>query len=59
MKMIHGLKQSSRVWFEISSIVIAGIGFQCCHYDHFVFLQQTISGIVLAVYVNDILLTEK
>jgi len=57
-KAIYGLKQSTRAWFEKFSITISGIGFHRCHSDHFVFVQHTKSGtIVLAVYVDDILLT--
>ena len=57
-KVIYGLKQSPRAWFEKFSMVISGIGFACCHSDHSVFVRRIKSGsVILAVYVGDILLT--
>jgi len=57
-KVIYGLKQSPREWFEKFSITISGIGFHRCHSDHSVFAQHTKSGIVvLTVYIDGILLT--
>jgi len=57
-KVIYGLKQSPRAWFEKFSLTISGIGFRRCHSDHSVFIRRIRSGIVvLAIYVDDILLT--
>ena len=57
-KAIYGLKQSPRAWFEKFSMVISGIKFAHCHSDHSVFVRRTKYGsVILAVYVNDILLT--
>ena len=57
-KVIHGLKQSPRAWFEKFSIIIAGIGFHHCRLYHSIFIRRTKSGmVVLTVYVDDILLT--
>ena len=57
-KMLYGLKQSPKVWFEMFSITISSIDFHRCHLDHSVFVRRTKSDIVvLVVYVDDILLT--
>ena len=57
-KVIYGLKQSTRAWFEKFSITISGIDFHRYHSDHSVFVRRTKSGVVvLTVYVDDILLT--
>jgi len=57
-KAIYGLKQSPMAWFEKFSLTISVIGFHPCHSDHCVFVRRTKSGIiVLAIYVDDILLT--
>jgi len=57
-KVIYGLKQSPRAWFEKFSMVISGIKFARCHSDHSVFVRRTKFGsIILTVYVDDILLT--
>jgi len=49
----------SRAWFEKFSLTIFGIGFRRCHSDHYVFVRRTRFGIVvLAIYVDDILLTD-
>ena len=57
-KVIYGLKQSPRAWFEKFSLAIYGIGFRRYHSDHSVFVRRKRSGIVvLTVYVDDILLT--
>jgi len=47
------------MWFEKFSFIISGIGFHWNHSDHSVFVRCTKSGIVvLAVYIDDILLTD-
>ena len=56
-KAIYDLKQSSRVWFEKFSEIIMGVGFHRCIVDHSVFIRKTKEGCVLAVYVDDILIT--
>jgi len=57
-KIIYGLKQSPRVWFEKFSLTISGISFCRWHSDHSVFVRDTKSGIVIMmIYVDDILLT--
>ena len=57
-KVIYGLKQSPRAWFEKFSSIVVTCGFRCCAVDHSVFYRQTDSGcVILAVYVDDILLT--
>jgi len=57
-KVIYGLKQSPRAWFEKFNMIISGIGFARCHSDHSVFVRRTKSdSVILAVYVDDILLT--
>ena len=57
-KAIYGLKQSPRAWFEKFNIVVMQDGFQRCAVAHSVFYKKTnSSSVVLAVYVDDILLT--
>jgi len=56
-KVIYGLKQSPRAWFEKFSIVISDIEFSRCHSDHSVFVHHAkIGSVILTVYVDDILL---
>ncbi|KAK8913906.1 hypothetical protein KSP39_PZI024435 [Platanthera zijinensis] len=57
-KAIYGLKQSPRAWFDKFSSIVAVIGFARSSADHSLFIRKTASGlVVLAVYVDDILLT--
>ena len=57
-KAIYGLKQSPRAQFDKFCQVVNKIGFRCSKSDHSIFVKQTSFGwVVLAVYVNDILLT--
>ncbi|KAL0368883.1 UNVERIFIED_CONTAM: Retrovirus-related Pol polyprotein from transposon RE1 [Sesamum calycinum] len=58
-KAIYGLKQSPKAWFDKFSRIIGEFGFSRCQVDHSVFVQTTRSGmVVLAVYVDDILITD-
>jgi len=50
-KVIYGLKQSPRSWFEKFSLTISGIGFRRCHSDHSVFIRCTRSGIIVLLFV--------
>ena len=57
-KAIYGLKQSPQVWLKKFSRVVTDGGFHICVVDYSVFYRKTSGGcVVLAVYVNDILLT--
>jgi len=59
LKVIYGLKQSPRAWFEKFSFIISGISFHQCHSDHSVFVRRTKYGVVvLTIYVDDILLID-
>ena len=54
---IYGLKQSSQAWFEKFSKIVIGSDFQRCVMDHLVFYRTTRGYVILAVYLDDILLT--
>jgi len=57
-KAIYDLKQSPRAWFEKFNRVVSENGFQHCHFDNSMFIRQSSVGfIILALYVDDILLT--
>ena len=57
-KAIYRLKQSPRAWFKKFSMVISGIRCAQCHSNYSVFVRRTKSStVILAVYVDDILLT--
>ncbi|KAK8952504.1 hypothetical protein KSP39_PZI004609 [Platanthera zijinensis] len=57
-KAIYGLKQSPRAWFEKFSGIVTAVGFARSSADHSLFIRKTSLGlVVLAVYVDDILLT--
>ena len=57
-KVIYGLKQSQRAWFNKFSKVAMQFGFQRCNSDHSIFIRQRSTGcVILAVYVDDILVT--
>ena len=57
-KAIYSLKQSPRAWFNKFSSIVMATSFQICAVDHSVFIRRrTTSSVVLAVYVDDVLLT--
>ena len=52
------IKQSPRAWFEKFSSIVVASGFRRCAVDHSIFYRRTDIGcVILAVYVDDILLT--
>ena len=57
-KTTYGLKWSPQAWFEKFSRVVSAGGFQQSDFNHSVFIHQSSTrSIVLAFYVDDILLT--
>ena len=57
-KTIYGLKQSPQAWFKKFNQVVLTGGFQRCVVDHSIFYNKTTGGcVILAVYVDDILVT--
>ena len=44
----------SRVWFEKFSSILAKAGFKRCAIDHSVLIRQNSDSVILAVYVDDI-----
>lgn len=57
-KVIYGLKQSPRAWFDKFSHIASSVGFKRSQVDHFVFIRHSSADVViLVVYVDDILLT--
>lgn len=57
-KVIYGLKQSLRAWFDQFTQVVFAARFKRSQDNHSVFMQHSSFGIVvLIVYVNDILLS--
>ena len=55
-KAICDLKQSARMWYETLKNFLTDIGFIRIRFDHFVFIHE--NGIIIAIYVNDLLLAE-
>ena len=45
------------MWFEKFNCVVSAGGFHQCHSDHSVFIHSSAGSVVLAVYIDDILLT--
>ena len=59
-KSLYGLKQSPRAWFGKFSQAIEKFGMQKSKSDHSVFYKKSHGGIILlVVYVNDIVITER
>jgi len=57
-KLLYGLKQSLRSWFECFASVIQKFGLCWSEKDHTVFwLIQHGKRILLVVYINDIMIT--
>ena len=57
-KVIYGLKQSPRAWFDKFSIVVAQYCLKRCVSDHSLFVRHTSAGsIVLVEYVDDIVIS--
>ena len=57
-KVIYGLKQSPRAWYQKLSTTLNGRGFRKSELDHTLFTLTTPAGIiVLLVYVDDIVIT--
>ena len=57
-KSLYGLKQSPRAWFGKFNHSIENFGLQKSKFDHSIFYQNSISGIILlVVYVEDIVIT--
>ena len=58
-KSLYDLKQSPRAWFGKFNKTVEKFGLQKSKSDHFVFYQNSNSGIILlVVYVDDIVITE-
>jgi len=57
-KVLYGLKQSSRKWYEKLSILLVSCGYQQAQADHSLFVKTADSSFTaLIVYVDDIILT--
>ena len=57
-KVIYGLKQSPRAWFDKFNYSVTKEGFHKCYSDHSLFTRRrSLGSVILAVYVDDILLT--
>jgi len=57
-KSLYGLKQSSRKWYEKSSILLLSCGYQQAQSDHSLVVKTAHSSFTaLIVYVDDIILT--
>jgi hypothetical protein len=57
-KLLYGLKQSPRAWFDRFRRAICSMGYKQCNEDHTVFYQHFGRRItILAVYVDDIIIT--
>ena len=57
-KAIYDLKQSPCVWFNKFNEIAIQFGFHRCNSDHSMFVRQRPIGcVILAIYVDDILIT--
>lgn len=56
-RSIYGLRQSSRTWFDKFRTTLLQFSFKQSQYDPPLFLCTTPAGIVLLVYVDDIVIT--
>ena len=57
-KLLYGLKQSPRAWFDRFRKAMVGMGYQHINADHTVFTRQHGGHItMLAVYVDDMIIT--
>ena len=56
-KSLYDLKQSPRAWFGKFSQAVEEFGMQKSKSDHSVIYRNSSSGIILVVYVDDIVIT--
>ena len=57
-KVLHGLQQAPRAWFEKFSVLISSLGFVSNSHDFALFIKCTNAGrIILSLYVDDIIIT--
>ena len=56
-RAIYGLKQSGHEWYDELKHTLLSIGFTRCHVEHAVFYRYDQDAIVLAVDVDDIMIT--
>lgn len=56
LKVLYGLKQSPRLWYEqFSSFLLEKLGLQRIHADHSIFISKAgINGPVVSTFVDDI-----
>jgi Reverse transcriptase (RNA-dependent DNA polymerase) len=58
-KLLYGLKQSPRAWFDRFRMVVCGMGYKHCSGDHTLFYKNARHRItILVVYVDDIVITD-
>jgi len=57
-RALYGLKQSPRIWYLCLCHVITGLGFEIMETDNSIYISTAL-GIILAVYVDDILIFSK
>ena len=57
-RSLYGLKQAPRAWFEKVRSTILSFSFTQSQYDFSLFFHTSESGIVLLVYVDDIIITD-
>jgi len=56
-KVLYGLKQASRAWFEKFSVVIFSLGFVSNSHDFAFFIKYTdIDCIIMSLYIDDIII---
>jgi hypothetical protein len=54
-KLLYGLKQALRAWYDRLSIFLKTLGFECTAEDYSIFIHPT-HRIIIAVYVDDLLI---
>ena len=56
-RSLYGLQQASQAWFEKFRSTLLGFSFTQSQYDSSLFIHHTAVGIVLLIYVDDMVIT--
>jgi len=56
-RSLYGLRQAPRAWYEKFRSTLLGFSFHQSQYDSSLFIHKTATGIVLLIYVDDMVIT--